>query len=100
MVSNVTNLTQVRGLTDSWTFLNNVTPLFGISLVVMTFFVTFFMMKSSFEGKRAFAGSIFITFLISGLLFAMNLIPTYVLAITIVGLILSIFWLKTTQEEA
>ena len=99
MVSNVTNLTQVRGLTDSWTFLNNVTPLFGISLVVMTFFVTFFMMKSSFEGKRALSASIFLTFIISSLLYAMGLIGTFVLGITIVGLILSIFWIKGTQEE-
>ena len=93
------NLSQVQGIYTAWDFLNTVSPMFGISILVMTFFVVLFVMKQNFEMKRALPGAMFLTTIISVWMRAIELIPTYAVIVCVVGLILSMFWLKLGQAE-
>lgn len=94
-----TNFTSVNGLYTAWDFLNDQSMFFGISIVIMTFFVSFFMMKQNFETKRAMAGSLFLTIIVAIWLRSIELVSTYVIVVCIVGLILSMFWLKSGTAE-
>ena len=97
MVNN--NISTLMGLTDAWQFLNTeTTGLFGISLLVMTFIITFFIVKVNFEAKRAFASATFLTFILAVWLRAIVVINTYVLVVTVCMLILSFLWLKYAEE--
>jgi len=94
-----TNLSSIRGIYTAWDFLNDQSSFFGISILIMAFFVSFFVMKQNFETKRSIPASLFLTTIIAIWMRAIQLTSTYTLVVCVVALILSMFWLKTGTAE-
>ena len=70
------NITQVTSLNEIFSYVNSYVP-FGIGLLLVTFFVSFFYMKR-YENVVALVPSVFLTFLTSLVLFFLGLVADYV----------------------
>lgn len=90
-----TNLSSLSGI---FQYAHSVAPTFGIAIIIMTAVIFFLAMKERFTASRAFAGTAFITFLVSVYLRVLGMIPDYIMTMVVGGLIVAIIWLVSQQD--